>query len=66
MLITTRAGLTRQLQNVVALFHFSSLIFEVAINAIPTIPVIIIADTGRVPKNINIAPVKAKMIPVIN
>ena len=35
-------------------------------SAIPTIPIVILADKGKIPRNIKIAPVKAKIIPAIN
>jgi hypothetical protein len=47
-------------------FYFSNLNFDVAIKASPIMPIVILADNGRIPKNIKIAPVKAKIIPAIN
>ena len=47
-------------------FYFSNLKFDVAIKARPTIPIIILADNGRIPKNIKTAPVKAKKSPTTN
>ncbi len=48
------------------LFYFSNLNFDVAISIMPTMPIVILADIGRIPKNIKIPPVKAKIIPTIN
>jgi len=47
-------------------FYFSNLIFDVAIKAIPIMPIIILVAKGRIPKNIKTALVKAKTIPIIN
>jgi len=49
-----------------SLFYLSNLNFDVAINARPTIPIVILADIGRTPKNIKTPLVKAKTIPIIN
>ena len=47
-------------------FYFSNLNFDVAIKASPTIRIVILADDGRIPKNIKVTPVNAKIIPTIN
>lgn len=47
-------------------FYFSNLNFDVAISIRPTIHIVILADIGRIPKNIKMLPVKAKIIPTIN
>ncbi len=46
--------------------YFINLIFDVAIKAIPIMPIVILAGKGRTPKNIKTALVKAKAIPIIN
>jgi hypothetical protein len=49
-----------------AFFYLSNLNCDVAIKASPTIKKVILADIGRIPKNIKLALVNAKMIPTIN
>lgn len=39
---------------------------EVAIKQIPIIPIVIRKGKGPIPKNINVAPVKATKIPIMN
>jgi len=46
--------------------YFSSLKGEVAIKINPTIPIVILADKGRISNIIRIAPINAKIIPIIN
>ncbi len=47
-------------------FYFNNLNFDVAIKPIPTIPIVILAELGKTPKNIKAALVKAKIIPTAN
>gem|GEM_PF-2329574 len=48
------------------LFYFSNLNFDVAIKPSPIMPIVILVGNGRIPKNIKTAPVKARIIPVVN
>ena len=48
------------------LFYFNNLKFDVAINPIPTIPIVTLVATGRTPKNISTPPIKANTIPAVN
>ena len=59
--VKCRHSITQEPKN-----YFSSLKGEVAIKINPIIPMIILADKGRASNTIKIAPINARIIPIIN